>query len=386
MTRHPMPDERGLTLLEMMIALVVFSVVLAGALAFLRAQGRSFTLSSQRVAMLQNARFAFDELEKDLRTAGAGTPDIQPPLIYLGASVVAFNANYLTNTPGDVFAVYNNPDAPNGSTEAVGLAQRFTIPLTSIVYPDTNYLDGPTNSAAETITFYFAPDTGTTRTDDYVLYRQVNNLAPEVVSRSLLQAGSTPFFQYYWQTAVGGVTSMAQVPNAGIPWRHSVPIHLALADVGVAARIDSVRAVQVTFIVTNGLTGAAERRRALSRFIRLPNVGLARRRTCGDAPILGSTLTAAWNPTTTSVDLTWNAAVDEVGGERDVTRYVLFRRLDTDPVWGDPYLSISPAGTPTYLFPDGSVTSGSTYVYGLAAQDCTPTNSTVASSAPVTIP
>ncbi|HJQ64840.1 MAG TPA: prepilin-type N-terminal cleavage/methylation domain-containing protein, partial [Gemmatimonadales bacterium] len=121
MTLHRIRNERGLTLLEMMIALVVFSFVLAGALAFLRAQGRSFTLGSQRVAMLQNARFAFDELDKDLRTAGAGAPDIQPQLIYVAGSVVAFNANYLTNTPGDVFAVYYNPDAPNGSTDAVGL-------------------------------------------------------------------------------------------------------------------------------------------------------------------------------------------------------------------------------------------------------------------------
>src|SRR5262249_3934238 len=157
--------------LEMLIALVVFSAVLAGALGFLRAQGRSFTLTTQRVAMLQNARFAFDELEKDLRTAGAGAPDIQPPLIYLGGSGRAFNANYATNTPGDVFAVYYNPDAPNGSTDAVGLAQRFTIPLTGVVYPDTNYLEGVTNSAAETITFFFAPDTSTPRTDDFTLYR-----------------------------------------------------------------------------------------------------------------------------------------------------------------------------------------------------------------------
>jgi len=100
----------------------------------------------------------------------------------------------------------------------------------------------------------------------------------------------------------------------------------------------------------------------------------------------GVTLTATWNPVTTSVDLTWNAAVDEVGGERDVTRYVLFRRLATDPVLGDPYLSISPAGTPTYLYPDVAVTSGQTYVYGLAAQDCTPSNSTPVSSAPITVP
>jgi hypothetical protein len=84
--------------------------------------------------------------------------------------------------------------------------------------------------------------------------------------------------------------------------------------------------------------------------------------------------------------LRWNAAVDEAGGERDVTRYVIFRRLVTDLAWGDPYLSIPPAGAPTYLYNDGAVTSGATYVYGLAAQDCTPTNSSLASSAAVTIP
>jgi prepilin-type N-terminal cleavage/methylation domain-containing protein len=386
MTLHRIRNERGLTLLEMMIALVVFSFVLAGALAFLRAQGRSFTLGSQRVAMLQNARFAFDELDKDLRTAGAGAPDIQPQLIYIDGSVVAFNANYLTNTPGDVFAVYYNPDAPNGSTDAVGLAQRFTIPLTSVIYPDTNYLEGVTNSASETITFYFVSDSTTTRTDDYTLYRQINNLAPEVVSRNLMQTGATPFFQYYWQTVVGGVVSVAQVPNASLPWRHTVPIHLAVTDSGLAARIDSVRAVLVSFTVTNGLTGTAERRRALSRYIRLPNVGLANRQTCGDAPILGSALTATWNGA--GVDLTWNAAVDETAGERDVTRYVIYRRLATDLVWGDPYLSIPPAGTATYLYTDGAgaVTSGAQYVYGLAAQDCTPTNSSLSQSAQVNIP
>jgi len=375
-----------LTLLEMMIALVVFSFVLAGALAFLRAQGRSFSLGSQRVAMLQNARFAFDELDKDLRTAGAGAPDIQPQLIYIDGSVIAFNANYLTNTPGDVFAVYYNPDAPNGSTDAVGLAQRFTIPLTSVVYPDTNYLEGVTNSASETITFFFVSDTTTTRTDDFTLYRQINNLAPEVVSRNLMQTGATPFFQYYRQTVVAGVASIVQVPNGGLPWRHTIPIHLAQADTGLAARIDSVRAVQVSFTVTNGLTGTAERRRALSRFIRLPNVGLANRQTCGDAPILGSTLTATWNAGAGGVDLVWNAAVDELSGERDVTRYVIWRRLVSDVVWGDPYLSMSPAGSTPYTYTDIAVTSGAQYVYGLAAQDCTPTNSPLSSSAPVTIP
>ncbi len=142
----------------------------------------------------------------------------------------------------------------------------------------------------------------------------------------------------------------------------------------------------MSFTVTHGLSGTAERRRALSRYIRLPNVGLANKQTCGDAPLLGTALTATWNGT--GVDLRWNAATDEVSGERDVTRYVIFRRLATDLVWGDPYLSIPPASLANYLYTDGggAVTSGAQYVYGLAAQDCTPTNSTLTPSATVTIP
>jgi prepilin-type N-terminal cleavage/methylation domain-containing protein len=380
-------SERGLTLIEMLIALTVFSVVLAGALAFLRAQGRSFTLGSQRSAMLQNSRFAFGELEKDLRTAGAGAPDIQPAMIYAGANVVAFNANYVTRTPGDVFAVYYDPDVPIGAADAVRTTDRFTIPTTSVAYPDSNYLQGGLiNSPAETITFFFALDSTTSRPDDYVLWRQVNNTAPEVVARNILQTGAVPFFQYYWQVIVAGSPTIQQVPNDSLPFWHSVPLHLSLADVGPAARIDSVRAVVVSFSVTNGLSGSSERRRPLSRYIRLPNVGLATKQTCGDPPILGTGITAVWNPATAGVDLTWNAAVDELSGERDVVRYVVWRRLVSDSGWGDPFLSFPPAGTPSYLYTDRDVTSGSKYLYGLAAQDCTPSNSNLVASAEVDIP
>jgi hypothetical protein len=371
----------------MLIALTVFSIVLAGALAFLRAQGRSFTLGSQRSAMLQNSRFAFDELEKDLRTAGAGAPDIQPAMIYADANVVAFNANYATRTPGDVFAVYYDPDVPVGAVDAARRADRFTIPTTTVAYPDTDYLQGGLiNSPAETITFFFAPDSTTSRSDDYILYRQVNNTAPELVARGILQTGAVPFLQYYAQVMVAGSPVIQQVPNATLPLQHTVPVHLAINDTGPAARIDSVRAVLVSFSVTNGLSGSSERRRPLSRYIRLPNVGLSNKQTCGDPPILGTGIAAVWNAATSGVDLTWNAAVDELAGERDVVRYVVWRKSVSDSTWGDPFLSFPPAGTPTYLYSDHDVTSGSKYVYGLAAQDCTPANSNLVASAEVDVP
>ncbi len=381
-------SERGLTLIEMLIALTVFSVVLAGALAFLRAQGRSFTLGSQRSAMLQNSRFAFDELEKDLRTAGAGTLDRQPSMVYAGAGVVAFNANYATRTPDDVFAVYYDPDVPIGAADAARTSGRFTIPTTSVAYPDSDFLQGGLiNSPAETITFFFAPDSTTSRPDDYMLYRQVNNTAPEVVARSILQTGAVPFFQYYEQVVdISGSPVIQQVVNGDLPLWHSVPIHLSIQDVLPASRIDNIRAVLVSFSVTNGLSGSSERRRPLSRYIRLPNVGLSSKQTCGDPPILGTGITAVWNAATTGVDLTWNAAVDELAGERDVVRYVVWRKSVSDSAWGDPFLSFPPARTPTYVYSDHDVTSGSKYVYGLAAQDCTPANSNLVASAEVDIP
>lgn len=382
-------DRRGMTLVEMLIALAVFSAVIAGALSFLRSESRAFNLGSQRLSTVQNLRFAVNLLEQDLRTAGAGVPDQQPYLVYAGPDVVAFNADYATNVKNDVFAVYYDPDAPSGVVTALTKAQRMQIPNTLFGYPDTNYTQAGVNSPAETIIFFFRPDSLTSRTDDYVLYRQVNRRPPELVARNLLQTPGLPFFQYYrLVTPTNAAPRVELVPAAGLPLAHTVAIHLAPADTGSAAKIDSLRAVQVNVTGTNGLSGADERTRVLTRLIRLPNAGLASRRTCGDEPLLGTGLVATLGSGSAGepiVTLTWNAATDETGGEKDVVRYVIWRRLAADPDWGDPYLSI-PAGNPTYAYVDAAVSSGDQYVYALAAQDCTPKLSSLAVSNTVSIP
>jgi prepilin-type N-terminal cleavage/methylation domain-containing protein len=382
--------ERGMTLLEMLLALFVFSFVMAGALSVLRNQSKSFSLGTERIAMYQNTRYALTELEKDLRTAGAGVSDNQPQLIYAGTNVVAFNANYWTNTPGDIYAVYYDPDAPDSAVQALTQPQKMTIPLTSFGYPDTSYTFGAGNSAAETIIFYFSPDTTTSRTDDYVLYRQVNNLAPEVVGRNILATAGVPFFQYYAISIplAGGNGSMFLVPTANLPYTHSVKVHLALNDTGPAARIDSIRAVRVSFTETNERTAGDERLRTISRMMRLPNAGLVNKKDCGDPPILGAAAFAATYVVVSgapTVKLTWLPATDEYGGETDIERYVIWRRVSTNPLWGDPYVSV-PAGSVSYTYSDATVSSATSYYYALAAEDCTPNLSTQMSSAIVSIP
>jgi hypothetical protein len=105
--------------------------------------------------------------------------------------------------------------------------------------------------------------------------------------------------------------------------------------------------------------------------------------------MLGDTLGAAIEPDSVGgyvARLTWNAAIDETAGERDVSRYVIYRQsLPMSPDWGDPYLSI-PAGLLTYQYDDQAIVSGESYIYALAAQDCTPMLSTLEQSGFVIVP
>jgi prepilin-type N-terminal cleavage/methylation domain-containing protein len=380
---------RGMTLVELMIAMVVFAIILGAALAFLSRQSRAYRLGAERMEVLQNLRFAAGVLAVDLRTAGANLPDMQPQIVYAGQDVIAFNGDFATNVANDAWAVYYDPDAPTGAVTALRPAQQITIPNTTTTYPTVSYTAFGANSPAETQTFYFTPDAQTSRTDDYVLYRQVNDQAPEMVARNLLQTGSTPFFRYYrMRVPVGAPARIEQIPDAELPLIHRSGFHQSPADTGVSARTDSIRGVVVSFTATNGLSGTRERQRSLSRLVRFPNGGMTTVRTCGDEPILGTALTAVPVVLGTgdpAIQLSWASAVDEGAGEKDVMRYVLWRRLAGAAEWGDPYRSI-PAGNTAYLWEDQDVVTGTLYEYALAAQDCTPTQSTLAIAGPVTPP
>jgi hypothetical protein len=68
-----------------------------------------------------------------------------------------------------------------------------------------------------------------------------------------------------------------------------------------------------------------------------------------------------------------------------VQRYAIFRRLSTDPVFGDPLASIPASASTSYTFVDTQVLPNLTYVYGISAQDCTPLLSGMNAATPVTV-
>jgi len=393
-----MRDRRGMTLIEMLIAITVFSVIMGGALGFLSSQSKGLDRSSNDMGMLQNLTFAGSIMAEEFRMAGANTPFKQPSVVYAGTTAFAFNADYASNTDS-LYTVYYNPGLPAGQVNALTSSQRFALPGTSPAfnYPDSNYFaagNATLNSPAETIIWYFTPDTTTPAANDYLLMRQVNNAAPEVVVRNVLQTAGKNFFQYYWQHIPAGGTAAATldtVPTAWMPLKHSVGVHGSVGDTGAVAHIDSLGSVEIAFTVTNGQTGAALRSRSIDFMVPLPNISTKAVTSCGDIPILGTAVTSTWKvdstltPWDTTMILKWNQAVDEVGGEKDVKAYVIWRRLTTDTGFTDPIASV-PSGSPTPSYNDQTAVVGAPgYIYGLAAQDCTPSLSTVATvTAPLT--
>ena len=392
-----MRNRHGMTLVEIMIALTVFSVVMAAALSFLNKQARAMDRSSAEMGMLQNLSFAGGLQKEEFRLAGANVPFKQPAVVYAGTSTFIFNADYASNTDS-LFAVYYNPGLPAGQVSSLRNTQRFALSGTSpaYTYPDSNYFaDGSSIilSPAETISWFFQLDPATAAPNDYILYRQVNDAVPEVVVRNVIQTSGQNFFRYHYKRVPATGTASATldtVPTAWMPLRHTQPVHGITADTGAAARIDSLAAVAANFSVTNGLTGAQFRSRSSGFMVALPNIGTRKAQSCGAAPILGSGVVATWfidvsvSPPDTAMRLTWNQAVDEAGGELDVRAYVIWRRNVGNPIWPDPIATVA-AGpiAPSYVdqtaIPGGG---GPGYEYGLAAQDCTPSLSTMATATP----
>ena len=379
-----MRARRGFTLIEMLVSLLVLSLVMAGAIVFFRGVNRAVGSTVDRMDAMQNLRYSISTLDRELRNAGAGTTETQPTLVYVSPSVVVFNADIVSLTPGSATAVNYNPDADPNASNAPTTAQKFTIAGTGIQYPDSTYrTTGGQLSPAETIMYWFTADTVAGHTGLWLLMRQVNNNAPDVVGRNLEPFPGRPFLDWLQTDSLGNLFTVAA---ANLPMQHSVPIHGSVADTGLAARIDSIRAVRVNLYSTNGLTGPQQVVRSLVATIRIPNAGLTKQRSCGDPPIFGQAVTAVFNGDSVNpaVTLTWPPAVDETGGAKKVEKYLIYRRTAAGTF--DDALQTLPAGQATYTYVDATVARGTTYYYQVTALDCTPLESPPVAVGPVIIP
>jgi prepilin-type N-terminal cleavage/methylation domain-containing protein len=379
-----MTRARGFTLIEMLFSLVVFSLVMSTSVLFFRGVSRAVSGTTERMDAMQNLRYAVATMDRELRNAGAGTTETQPTLVYISPSVVVFNADIVSPIAGSPTAVNYNPDVNPNAANAPTTAQKFSLPGTSIQYPDSTYKSsGGVISPAETVMYWFSPDSTPGNSGLYLLFRQVNNNAPDLVARNLMPFPGRPFFDWLQTDSLGNLFTVA---STNLPMRHSVPVHASTVDTGLPARIDSIRAVRVNVYASNGRTGSSQVTRALATTVRIPNAGLNKQRSCGDVPIFSKPLTATFSGTAAApkVTLTWLPATDETAGEKDVERYLIYRR--TTAGFFDAAQQTIPAGQASYTYTDATVLNDSTYFFEVTALDCTPLESSPSVSGSVTIP
>jgi prepilin-type N-terminal cleavage/methylation domain-containing protein len=388
--------RRGFTLLELLISLVLFGVVMAGAIGFVVSQGKVLRLIADRSNGVQSGRFGRDLLRQELRTAGTNVTEDQPIVVLANDSAFAFNADLTTNLRDSVRltgAVYVDEFAPSAQVTAMTLAQQQAVSGASpaLRYPLQSYSQSPAvfiNGEAEFITFWFAPDSSDGRRT-YALWRRVNAAPPELVASGLTRTRGAPFLRYYYDVSQFSTTqgTLDVVPATWLPLTKAVPRRGVDSDTGTAIsrRIDALRAVEVQYEAT---PPKGEAREVVRFIVPLPNVANARQsRACGRPPLLPTAPSAVWHSDSQFVQITIPRAIDDGAGERDAIRYVLWRQQVGSSEWGEPISTVAATQSATYTVRDaGHPERPGTYRYALAVIDCTPNVSGLAITGGVSVP
>lgn len=368
--------RHGFTLIEILISMTLSLMVLAVAIPFFRIQSMSLERGVGRQEATQNARFAQNAIDRELRLAGGVVG--QPIIVQATPLALSFNVDLVSNVADDPGAVYIDPGADSIAVASWPLDRAGALPVTAATYPDRDHFDASgIASGAETISYWVVPDASAPQPDLYILWRRVNDGDSTLVARDLrIPADSAWFFRYSRVTAAGVLEA---IPAASLPvlWSDST---------GLA---DSIRVVEMR---VSGLFRDEREGRDVIQTVfastRLLNAGLLKERTCGTSPLPPRDVAAAAEfdamGAATSVRVTWNPSLEEDGGERDVTLYLVQRRPVGATAWTT-LRNVPASGSSAYAFDDFDLAAGS-WQYGVFAQDCSPANSPVVSSSSVVIP
>jgi hypothetical protein len=374
------PNRRGFTVLELLVSISLTMAAIGIAIPFFLAQSRSLEASSGRLDAQLNINFGLDAMDRDLRIAGVGITQRQPLLVQMASDAITFNGDLASGLQGDVTAVYYDPDAPPGATSMLSPANKVTLPNSSWQYPDSAYWSSPgVPTSAETISYYVVPDSQSPGL--FKLMRRANDATPRVMARGIKAVAGEPWFRYFKLNVLG---ALVEIPQGSLPRRHPTPWHGAPGDTNQVALVDSVRLIRVKFTGVHRDPRYPDAIRVEERTIRIMNAGLVRASTCGDAPLAASALVGVADGTP-SVTLTWTASVDEGAGEKDIERYAIYRRLPLALLFDEPIAAIA-AGQAAPMYVDTDVKPGDTWVYGVSAQDCTPSSSSMITTGTIVVP
>ena len=95
-----MKGEKGFTLAEMLVAMVVAGLVMTAAYATYMTQSRSYKTNEQMTALQQNLRSAMYHLERELRMAGYN-PSVSMTVKFGFTNIDADNVTFTTDSNGN---------------------------------------------------------------------------------------------------------------------------------------------------------------------------------------------------------------------------------------------------------------------------------------------
>jgi prepilin-type N-terminal cleavage/methylation domain-containing protein len=371
--------RRGFTLAEMIMATTMLGLFGASAITFYLRSVRSVTNTAGRNDAQQNASYALDFLDHDIRIAGTGLVTGQPLLIEATGQAIAFNGDLVTtDTSATASGSYYDPSIADTAALAWQSTRAGSLPLSSVAYPEsTYYANGGTTGPlanAETIQFWVARDSQSTLPNRYKLWKRVNNNTPAVVTSNIyLPASTTAIFQY-WQANPNQVQGSGNNVNALLPLASTaLPLYHVMNDTVQQNKLNNIKEVRIT--ITSAYHDPQRNidvMRTVNEQIPMPNASAANVNQCGGSPGAPSGMTAvASTGGKDTVGLSWPNSPDDGAGRNSVRMYLIYRRLHTDSIY-TPMFSVTAQAQATYHYSDTQVTIGKSYDYGVSARDCTP--------------
>jgi type II secretory pathway pseudopilin PulG len=367
----------GFTLVEITMVMTLLAMVGALVMPFFLKQSRSVTNTAGNLDAQQSVSFALNMIDHDGRVAGIGTGLNQPMLVEANPLALTFNANLVTkDTAAVTTASYYDPAVADSLSTSLSPGNKITLPLAAVQYPDSSYYQTPgLVSPAQTISFYLRPDSSVvTVPATYLIWRRVNSATPVLLARGLVLPPGGAAFRYFIPGATPNSLQELIVGAGQLPLYFTEPQGPTNGPDTMIAKISEVR-VQLSAMYQDQF--GHQTFRSVNEAIPLLNAGLAHFAACGPPPSPVGSLTASRYGSGDSVDIQWTPSADETGGYKDVASYIIYRRTQPSTVWKAIY-RIQADGVPTYDLHDlGLVGGGTRYDYAAAAQDCTPSLSTL---------
>jgi prepilin-type N-terminal cleavage/methylation domain-containing protein len=399
-------NERGFTLLELMIALFVGALLILISYDVLTSQKRTGDAQNQIVSAQQNASVALESLERELRQAGLNIDDFDSQPIFIDAAPyqVIFNADISSGIYG-VPAMNRTESVPlhDGTRyspgsypgENLGARQRYNNGAETIRYTldrDGNGIVSSSDRYAET-----------QNPADYALSREENGNRIDMIAYGLRGRENypdgqipQPVFKYWGDfNGTGTVTLWGDNNNDGQLNQAEVAALIAvpqnrlkkIIDVEVSIEAESPN-MEASYVGPHSTGGVERKYRSIimTSKVRPRNVGTgsANLHACGDPPGAPASLAGIDAPRDAgeSIRLTFNKSADEGTGEKDVESYTLYRRAADEAEWTC-INAITPTGANSYTFyddthtplPAGGPVIGTPYYYVATAWDCRPQES-----------